>query len=59
MQQIFQKITAVFLSLAGIIGLSTSPRPVVDAPDPVEIPTPDYAVMAATEADVSASLAAL
>lgn len=51
MQQILQKITAVFLSLAGIIGLSTSPRPVVDAPDPVEIPTPDYAVMAAAEAD--------
>ena len=46
MQQILQKITAVFLSLAGIIGLSTSQRPVVDAPDPVEIPQPDYAVMA-------------
>lgn len=50
MQQLFQKITAVFLSLTGIIGLSLTPRPMVDDPEPVAIVQPDYAALAAAEA---------
>jgi hypothetical protein len=52
MQQILLKITAVFLSLLTVLGLSVSPRrPVVDDPEPVNIPQPDYAALAAEEAD--------
>ncbi len=51
MQQLFQRITAVFLSLAGIIGLSLTPRPVVEDPEPIAIIQPDYAALAAAEAE--------
>ena len=52
MQQIFQRITAAFLSLLTLLGLSLNPqRPVVDDPEPISIPQPDYAALAAEEAD--------
>ena len=52
MQQILLKITAAFLSLLTVLGLSLTPqRPVVDDPEPVNIPQPDYAALAAEEAD--------
>ena len=52
MQQLLLKITAVFLSLLTALGVSVTPqRPVVDDPAPVSIPQPDYAALAAEEAD--------
>ena len=51
MQQLCQRITAVILSLLTLFGVSVTRRPVVENPGPVDIPQPDYAALAAEEAE--------